>query len=254
MLGLSLCAGCLDDLDRLEGRPVAGDHDTFPQAGFAASPAAAAVAATTTAPAPAPAAAAAASAARCPRCGLPLSTAQAPCWACIKAPPPLSSARVAMPYTPPYDTLVGRLKHRRQLWVANCLASLVARAAHDAWQQQARPDLLVPIPASQASLSRRGFNPAGELCRALGRRLRIPVSHTVLARTRDGPKQSELGRLARLVESVDLFRATGSLDGLHIGLVDDVMTTGGTLSAATDALLDQGCAQVTVLVAARTVR
>ena len=88
----------------------------------------------------------------------------------------------------------------------------------------------------------------------MGKRLRVPVSHTVLARTRDGPKQSELGRLARLVESVDLFCASRALDGLHIGLVDDVMTTGGTLSAATDALLDRGCAQVTVLVAARTVR
>ncbi|MFA4914526.1 MAG: phosphoribosyltransferase family protein [Burkholderiaceae bacterium] len=252
MLGLCLCPGCLDDLDRIEERSVAGDCDMLARATRTPTRTPTPIPIPTPTPTSVPASASTSAKGRCTRCGLPASSAQAPCWACIKAPPPFARALVAMPYTPPYDTLVGRLKHRRQLWVANCLASLLARVAHDAWEQP--PDLLVPIPASQASLTRRGFNPAGELCRALGRRLRVPVSHTVLGRTRDGPKQSELGRLARLVESVDLFRASRPLHGLHVGLVDDVMTTGGTLSAATEALLDRGCAQVTVLVAARTVR
>lgn len=178
-----------------------------------------------------------------------------------------------MPYIAPYDGLIGLLKHHHKLWMAECLAGLLVHAmsrqsergrcrnhdrAHRVSEQSAAmsinpvPTLLLPIPASRASLMRRGFNPAGELARALGRRLAVPVRHGLLVRTREGPKQSELGRVARLRESVDLFTARGGLGGQHVGLVDDVMTTGGTLGAATLALLDQGAARVSVLVAART--
>lgn len=158
-----------------------------------------------------------------------------------------------MPYEPPYDRLIARLKHRHQLWMAGCLARLILRASPGVWQN-GTPQLLVPIPASRASLIRRGFNPAGEIARALGRGLQARVDHGVLVRTRDGPKQSELGRLARLVESVDLFAARRPLHGMHVALVDDVMTTGGTLAAAAHALADRGCTHISVLVAARTVR
>lgn len=165
-----------------------------------------------------------------------------------------------MPYVAPYDGLIALLKAHHKLWMAACLARLLAQAMSEHRVSEHTPaacisvvpTLLLPIPASRASLMRRGFNPAGELARALGQRLAVPVRHGLLVRTREGPKQSELGRVARLRESVDMFVARGSLSGHHVGLVDDVMTTGGTLGAATDALLDQGAASVSVLVAART--
>lgn len=299
--GLRLCAGCLSDLDQAEGRGMPLAESTAQKAVEGAPSCALHVEDTPCEDQ---------HTLRCPRCGLPRMTPAAPCWDCLRNPPPFRRVHVAMPYVSPYDNLVGRLKHRHQLWIAHCLAGLIVRAAgvasyggvgtdcrgatgrlvgtdvrvvidrsvgtyrrgaadHPvAADRQASactppellvpdlvvPALLVPIPASRASLKRRGFNPAGEIARALGRRMHMPVHQTLLRRTRDGPKQSELGRQARLLESVDLFTACMPLQGQHVGLVDDVMTTGGTLAAAADALLDQGCAQVTVFVAARTPR
>lgn len=291
MTGLRLCKGCLSDLDQIEGRmPVPAEtHGHRARAGDASRliGAAGTHRPINAAGTPLPAV----PVQRCPRCGLTRMSAAAPCWDCLRDPPPFSRVHVAMPYISPYDNLIGRLKHRHQLWVAACLAGLIDRTARlcsaqdissnhtmaghhshvahtdhhvkahvlphqvsDAPPTRTRPDLLVPIPASRASLQRRGFNPAGEIARALGRRMRVPVQQTLLQRTRDGPKQSELGRQARLMESVDLFAACRPLQRKHVGLVDDVMTTGGTLTAAAHALSDRGCTQITVFVGARTSR
>ena len=236
--GRRLCIGCESDLHRLEGvgcstSETSDTSDTSATSGLAGD---------------------ARPRLRCPRCGARCQTAGAPCWDCLRLPPPYRRTIVAMSYVAPYDGLIGLLKHHHKLWMAECLARLLAHVMHREIEagDLVSPALLLPIPASRASLMRRGFNPAGELARALGWRLAVPVRHGLLVRTREGPKQAELGRIARLRESVDLFAARGPLTGLHVGLVDDVMTTGGTLAAAAHAVLDQGAASVTLLVAART--
>ena len=129
------------------------------------------------------------------------------------------------------------------------------------WGGQARPDggrglrpdtILVPIPSSDASLRRRGFNPAGELAASLGGCLQLPVRRGVLRRVREGPRQAFSRREERMQRAVGLFECVAPIVGRPVGLVDDVMTTGSTVNAATHALLRAGAAEVTVLVAART--
>ena len=187
---------------------------------------------------------------RCRRCGLRADVQARCCSGCRDLDAPWACVVIAMPYERPYSTLISRFKHSRQLWLGTCLAGLMWRCRPDGWV----PDRIVPIPSSRAALRQRGFNPAGELARGLGRVWHRPVSATGLARTRDGPKQSELGHLQRQIEAVDLFCATRSLSGERVVLVDDVMTTGATVNAAACALLDAGAREVIVMAAARTQR
>src|SRR5690606_10390690 len=109
------------------------------------------------------------------------------------------------------------------------------RAMSQARPALPRPVALVPVPASPASLRRRGFNPAAEIAQALGRELDLPVAGW-LQRTRAAGRQTHLGRRARRMGAHGLYRCGVPVSGC-VAVVDDVMTTGSTMDAAARALL-----------------
>jgi ComF family protein len=97
---------------------------------------------------------------------------------------------------------------------------------------------------------RRGYNQAELLADRLGRQLGIPVCHN-LRKHRWTPKQISLNLDARHNNLRRAFKAQG-YPGDHVALVDDVMTTGTTVTTLTELLLRQGCRRVDVWVLART--
>jgi len=209
---------------------------------------------------------------RCPRCALRLSASRAAqhgglCVECALYPPAFARAVAAFDYDDPFDELIARYKGARRYVVASALAQALERAvrAGDAVPgispssssaPACRPvDALVPVPASRASLRQRGFNPAGELARALAHRMETRLLRGVLRRRHETPaRQASLSRPDREAAALDLYLCTQPLAGLHIALVDDVMTTGSTADAAARALLAAGAVEVSVWVAARTPR
>lgn len=200
--------------------------------------------------------------ARCPRCALRLKGGGRHCAACLAEPRAFSRTVAAFDYAPPGDALILMLKTQLRLSVAPVLARLMAQAlgmaAHEALTGGATANvadtdlLLVPIPASRASLRQRGMNPAAEIARSLAAELLLPAPRLVLARRRETPRQATLDRRARQRGAVGLFVCIGPVRGRHVAVVDDVMTTGSTAGAAAAALMAAGAASVTVLVAART--
>ncbi|WP_019937163.1 ComF family protein [Bordetella sp. FB-8] len=219
-----------------------------------------------------------ATARRCPRCALRLGATQAGrrgglCVECALHPPAFAHAVAAFDYADPFDALIKRYKGARRHIVSSALAqSLVqavrtvhaGRAAGSA--DRADPaasagpdaerlpiDVVVPVPASRASLRQRGFNPAGELARGVALRLQLRLLRGVLRRRHEGvARQASLARPDREAAALDAYVCAQRLDGLRVALVDDVMTTGSTADAAARALLAAGAASVTVWVAART--
>lgn len=207
---------------------------------------------------------------RCSRCALRLTGGGAHCAACLREPRAFSRTVAAFDYAPPGDTLVLMLKTQLRLSTAPVLARLMAQALRTAAQETGAsppdpvittrpgaglwpPDLLlVPIPASRASLRQRGMNPAAEIARSLAAELALPAPRLLLARRRETPRQATLDRGARQRGAVCLFICKDGVRGRHVALVDDVMTTGSTAGAAATALVAAGAASVIVLVAART--
>lgn len=108
--------------------------------------------------------------------------------------------------------------------------------------------LLIPVPMHPRQQKERGFNQAEHLARELSIRLDIPLSPGVLRRNRSGRRQSTTPREKRWINVHGAFSAgNGSLAGKHALLVDDLVTTGATAAACSEALFAAGAASVAVL-------
>lgn len=115
-----------------------------------------------------------------------------------------------------------------------------------------RPQALVPVPLHRGRLRTRGYDQALELARALAQAGAPPVLADVLRRQRPTRAQSELGAKARRSNVHDAFvlRAGAPLPA-HVALIDDVMTTGATVSECARVLLAGGVQRVDVWTIAR---
>lgn len=179
----------------------------------------------------------------CRRCGHPWPDSRDACPQCIAG---VARARQAVRYESPVPEAVRALKDSRRRALADLIA--VIMAAHVAGP--AHGAVLVPVPLAPARHADRGFNQADLIARRLGRLWGVPV-HDCLMR-HDGPSQRGSGAGARRAQVAGAFHAPGRVP-LHAVLVDDVVTTGATLSAAARALRAAGCARVGAVSLARVV-
>ncbi|MES2742863.1 MAG: ComF family protein [Pseudomonadota bacterium] len=177
------------------------------------------------------------------------------CGRCLSHPPAYDATVVAVDYGVPIDQLVLQLKFGARL----ALAGLFAQLLRDAVLERpglALPELLCPVPLGPRRLAERGFNQALEIARPLSRRLGIPLSATLACRVHDTAAQSRLAPAERRrnVERAFLVapHALSMVRGRHIGVVDDVMTSGQTLHHLAATLKRFGATRVTNLVFART--
>lgn len=181
------------------------------------------------------------------------------CPDCRDLSPALGRVVAAFDYAWPGDLLIQRLKLQGRFSCAPVLAGLLASrcqalraeaTAAPLWCM--RDTLVTAVPASGRSLVLRGYNPAGEVGRALARRFALAWRPGLIRRSQEGRDQKDLGRRARRLGVQGLYRCSGGVAGREVLVVDDVMTTGSTLSAIADALREQGAAKVWGAVLART--
>jgi len=109
-------------------------------------------------------------------------------------------------------------------------------------------------PLAPARLRERGFNQALELAKTLSRDLGIEYRAAGIVKVRETNPQPGLGRLERARNLRRAFRCDANVDGLHVALVDDVMTTGATAQELARVLKAAGAARVSVWTVARTLR
>jgi ComF family protein len=186
----------------------------------------------------------------CPRCAAPLPPdADTPlCGDCIKQPPSWDEAKSPLAYGFPVDKLVQRFKFEGDLAVGRLLGSLLAEYLAAG---EERPDCIVPVPLHDSRLKERGFNQAVELARPVSKRLRLEVRLDLCMRSRATQVQSKLDHDERRKNLKDAFTVKQPVQGLHLALLDDVVTTGATAESLSRALREAGARRVTLWSACR---
>ena len=172
----------------------------------------------------------------------------------MRQPPPFAQTVCAADYAFPWDNLIGAFKFQGRTELATVFAARMVAAWRHA--QGPLPQLLLPIPLAPARLAERGYNQAWELARRAGRAVGVAACADLLLRPLDTAQQADLNRAERQRNLRSAFmvepRQRQRLQGLHVALVDDVMTTGATAREAAAVLLRSGAATVDVWVLART--
>lgn len=195
----------------------------------------------------------------CDRCGVPLpgsdSGERALCDDCMTIARPWERGRAALMYRDNGRRLVLALKHGDRMDLARPASAWMLKAAAPILQ----PEMLaVPVPLHWMRLFRRRFNQAALLSRAIAKAAGLDHCPDALIRKRSTGSQEGKTRDARFANLVDAFAVPGSrgkrVEGRDILLVDDVMTSGATFAAATEALLAAGARSVSVLCLARVAK
>lgn len=181
--------------------------------------------------------------------------------ACPRAPPeppPWQQAFCLFRYEDPVDLMIQRLKFQRDIAQARVLGTLFARA----WQAAGRdrPECMVPMPLHRSRYRERGFCQTTLLARHIARRLRhqgrpLAVRSDLLLRVRATRAQSGLDAAGRARNLEGAFACPpGQRPPRHVALLDDVLTTGNTASAAIAVLHAAGVDRVDLWCCARALR
>ncbi len=172
------------------------------------------------------------------------------CGACQRHPPPFTHCHAAFRYQDPLPSMIAGLKFRGRLNVLRLTGLLLAASLRES--DVAMPAAIVPVPLHPRRLRKRGYNQALELARIVGRELVVPVDDRCCERVLATRPQAELEQKARRKNLRGAFRATIDMQGRHVAILDDVVTTASTVSELTRVLHRAGCQRVDVWTVART--
>ncbi|NIS79417.1 MAG: ComF family protein [Anaerolineales bacterium] len=152
-------------------------------------------------------------------------------------------------YEGPIVKALLQLKYKPNRRLADLMADwLVEIHPGEQWPEA----LIVPVPLGQIRSRQRGYNQADLIASSLAHKLAMPYDTSVLWRERETNSQVGLSPTDRRRNVFGAFRAeTRRLTGRPVLVVDDLFTTGSTLSSCAEALLSAGAASVFALTVAR---
>lgn len=192
----------------------------------------------------------------CKSCGVPLEVDlghDAQCLPCLDRLPAYDRARSALVYDEHSKGLILGFKHGDQ---THTVVSFIPWLRQAGGELLAGADILAPVPLHRWRLLQRRYNQAGLMALALAKVAGKQVWQDTLIRTRATPIQGHLNRQERARNVARAFSVNPKRDvaGKNILLIDDVYTTGATVSECAKALKKSGAARVDVLTLARVVR
>ncbi len=200
---------------------------------------------------------------RCLLCGERLFSGlgQSLCGECLKERPPFEKASAYGSYEGAVRELIHLLKYDKVLPAANVLGRMLAEAVTDLAPDFGRDlPLVVPVPLHESKLKQRGFNQSELMARALVKNkpmgLKLNLAPKLVIRRRATDSQTGLTRQQRIANLRGAFRvaAPNVVSGRDILLVDDVFTTGTTVSECTRVLRRAGAQRVWVATVARVLK
>ena len=148
--------------------------------------------------------------------------------------------------------LIHEFKYHQRLHLRHVIGDWLAAVLDDTRLSSRRFDMIVPVPLHPAKQRERGFNQAAVLAQSLSARMQVPM-RLALERVRFTKTQTAFDRAERMENLRNAFRLRPAADvrGLQVLLVDDVLTTGSTLSECARVLKRGGASAIYAATAAR---
>ena len=181
------------------------------------------------------------------------------CRWCRQYPRGFDSLRSPYRFQGPIRDAIHALKYRGVRAAAETLGELMARHLElrfsSVWPGSLWPtsvDTLAPVPLHSRRLRSRGYNQSALLAREMGKSLNLPVRDDLLVRVKNARPQVDTQSAEERRNNVaDNFRCQADATGLTVLLIDDVATTGSTLSECARVLKGAGASTVYALTLAR---
>jgi ComF family protein len=190
----------------------------------------------------------------CLQCALPLpdSVREGTCGQCLQKTPPFDVTHALYSYESPIAQLILNLKFNQSLINARMLGELLAHHIAPIWyKNKPLPAMIIPLPLHPARLKERGFNQALEIARPIAKALKIPLNTTQCHRSKPTVPQSTLSAAERQKNVKGAFTVTGQFTGQHVVVIDDVITTGNTVTEFCKTLKQHKAQRVDVWCCAR---
>lgn len=183
----------------------------------------------------------------CEICGLPLDKA-AICETCRAERPLFRALRAWAVFGDPVQTALHKLKYRRDISLGAALAShMLSFICELNWPI----DVIIPIPLGKHRLKQRGYNQVSMIATPLGMALNVQYAPRELMRCKETRSQVGLTKLERKENVSQAFQAGAGVRQKVVLEMDDVSTTGSTLSSSADALYMSGAKDVYAFTVAR---
>lgn len=192
----------------------------------------------------------------CPICGSPFASEVKEdhlCEDCLRKRPPYEIARAPYIYNGAVLTAIHRFKYGSKSLLADPLGLLLTQYAEN-WVRKQDSVLIMPVPLHPRRLRERGFNQSLLLARPVAKKLHAELDFLSLRRVRYTSPQTGLRKEERRKNVRGAFgvETPEAVEGRTVLLIDDVATTGNTLSECASVLKRSGCDKVICLVLART--
>lgn len=183
----------------------------------------------------------------CDVCGLPQKNSGV-CETCLVERPRFRSLRAWAAFEDPVRLALRKLKYRRDFSMGDAIAAAMLPFVNNlGWQV----DMLVPVPLGKHRLRERGYNQVAMIAKPLAMGLGVAYSPRALTRRKETRSQVGLSKDERRGNVQGAFRAAPGVRGKVVLIIDDVSTTGSTLSSGAEAFYDSGARDVYALTVAR---
>ncbi|KAA0273727.1 MAG: ComF family protein [Chloroflexi bacterium] len=170
------------------------------------------------------------------------------CATCLARKPHFRSLRAWAEFEEPLRSALHKLKYRRDLSMGDAIAAHMLTFVRGLnWNA----DLIIPIPLGKQRLRERGYNQVAMIAKPLAMGLGIDYSPNALVRKKETRSQVGLSREERQKNVSGAFQANAGVNGKIVLIIDDVSTTGSTLSSGAETLYASGARDVFALTIAR---
>lgn len=168
------------------------------------------------------------------------------CGVCLKRRPPYYVALSCFRYSRPIDQSISAFKYFHRFVYRQVLVGYLIERIARHYEADTFPEVMLPVPLHRTRLRERGFNQALELARPIRKVFGIPIDIKSCQRVRPTKPQSHIPSNKRHPNVRGAFDVTLQQPYRHVAIVDDVVTTGATVSELSKALKKAGVKRVDV--------